>query len=81
LERARGITAQAASTIAAREQGYRFEVDRLTASYSNITRYPFGYLRQSHTQCYWRRQEEQARTVIEDGSTRPSIAGLPSCGD
>jgi len=81
LERARSVTTQAATTIAAREQGYRFDVDRLTASYANITRYPFGYLRQSHTQCYWRRQEEQARTVIEDGSTRPSIAGLPSCGD
>lgn len=72
------ITSRAAEVIAAREKGYRFDVDRLTAAYQNLTVYEFGYLRQSHTQCTWKRREEQAKRIVDEGLIG-STTGLPSC--
>ena len=73
-------TEEAAATIAERERHYRFDLDRLTAAYPNPTVYPFGDLRQAHTQCLWRRQDEQARRVVEEGLIG-STTGLPTCLD
>jgi hypothetical protein len=75
LAEAAQLTDQAKQVIDAREPFYRFDVDRLTGAHDNLTIYNFGYLRQAHTQCLWRRQEEQAAYVIESGEG-PSPFGL-----
>lgn len=74
-------TDEAKITIDERAKGYRFDVGRLTNGYENPTNYAFGYLRQGHTQCLWRRQEEQARRIIEEGIVGSFPTGLPSCLD
>jgi hypothetical protein len=74
-------TDEAKLTIDERAKGYRFDVGRLTNGYENPTNYAFGYLRQGHTQCLWRRQEEQARRIIEEGIVGSFPTGLPSCLD
>ena len=68
------------AVIARREPYYRFDRERLNASYANPTIYDFGYLRQAHTQCLWRRQEEQAAYVIENAMA-PSPFTARSCTD
>ncbi|HLM71561.1 MAG TPA: hypothetical protein VK459_02675, partial [Polyangiaceae bacterium] len=78
LDEAAAITDQAAKVIARREAAYRFDKERLTGAYENPTIYKFGYLRQAHTQCLWRRQEEQAAFVIATGAG-PSPFGVRSC--
>jgi hypothetical protein len=67
LASARAKTEEAKTVIEEREKAYRFDVERLTGAYDNPTFYPFGYLRQAHTQCLWRRRDEFARLIIEDG--------------
>jgi hypothetical protein len=78
LDEASAITGQAAKVIARREAAYRFDKERLTGAYENPTIYKFGYLRQAHTQCLWRRQEEQAAFVIANG-TGPSPFAVRPC--
>jgi hypothetical protein len=78
LARARAKTADAKVVIEEREKGYRFDIDRLTAAYENPTFYPFGYLRQAHTQCLWQRREEFARLIIEEGVMN-STSDVPRC--
>jgi hypothetical protein len=43
-----------------------------------VTIYGYGYLRQAHTQCYWRRREEQVTFLLENGVPEGLIS-LPSC--
>lgn len=81
LGAARAKTEEAKAVILERERGYRFDVGRLTDSFENPTNYGFGYLRQAHTQCLWRRQDEQARRIIEEGLIGSRPTGLPSCLD
>jgi len=78
LSSARAITAQAKAVIQAREAMYRFDVERLTGFYSNPTFYSFGYLRQAHTQCFYRRREEFARLIIEE-NVLGSTSDVPTC--
>lgn len=80
LDGALRISEDAKRTIEAREREYRFPVERLTGAYENATSYPYGYLRQAHTQCFFRRREEQARRIVEEGLVG-STSGLPSCLD
>jgi len=75
---AAGVRADAAGVVALREKDYRFDTDLLVGAYANPTRYPFGYLRQAHTQCLWERQEIQAAGVVENGDA-PPIGSLPAC--
>ncbi len=81
LHEGMAITERAKEVIAARERHYRFDVERLTAAYDNPTVYKFGYLRQAHTQCLWRRQDEQARRIVEENLIGSKPTGLPSCLD
>lgn len=67
LARARAKTEEAKGVIEEREKSYRFDLERLTGAYNNPTFYPFGYLRQAHTQCLWHRRDEFARLIIEEG--------------
>lgn len=78
LAAARGITAQAKAVVEAREAMYRFDVERLTGFYANPTFYSFGYLRQAHTQCFYRRREEFARLIIEE-NVLGSTSDVPTC--
>lgn len=78
LAGARVKTAEAKTVIEEREKGYRFPLERLTGAYNNPTFYPFGYLRQAHTQCLWHRREELARLIIEEG-VLDSTSDVPRC--
>jgi hypothetical protein len=77
-QKALALTEEAAKIVARREKGYRFPVEQLTGQAPNATIYPFGYLRPSHTQCYWKRREIQVRTLLDEGGPA-SIASLPQC--
>ncbi|APR82360.1 Hypothetical protein A7982_07709 [Minicystis rosea] len=77
-KKAAALTPEAAKIIARREKHYRFDAERLTGLYENPTIYNFGYLRPAHTQCYWRRREQQVRDLIDTGVPAP-IASLPGC--
>jgi hypothetical protein len=78
LAHAREKTEEAKAVIEEREKSYRFDVERLTGAYDNPTFYPFGYLRQAHTQCLWRRRDEFARLIIEEG-VLDSTSDVPRC--
>ncbi len=80
IDEAEKIRGEAEKTIKNREQFLRFDLERLTGSYTNPTIYPFGYLRQAHTLCFWNRQEEQAKYVIEKGE-KPPISDIRTCID
>lgn len=80
LARARAKTDEAKVVIEEREKGYRFDLERLTGAYDNPTFYPFGYLRQAHTQCLWHRREQFARLIIEEGALN-STSDVPTCLD
>lgn len=80
LERARAKTGEAKAVIDEREKSYRFDVERLTGAYDNPTFYPFGYLRQAHTQCLWKRREQFARLIIEEDAL-DSTSDVPTCLD
>lgn len=81
LEEGRALTDKAKDVITEREKHYRFDVGRLTDAYENPTLYKFGYLRQAHTQCLWRREDEQARRILEENLVGSAPTGLPSCLD
>ncbi len=68
----------AAAVVARREAGYRFDLTTLTSYYANPTIYPYGYLRQAHTQCYFHRREDQVQSLLESGAAA-SIFQLRSC--
>jgi hypothetical protein len=74
------ITTQAAAVVAHRESQYRFDLDRVTGQYANPTIYPFGYLRQAHTLCYWHRREQQVTYILQNGVAEGQ-SSLPSCAD
>ncbi len=78
LAGARAKTAEAKTVIEEREKSYRFPLERLTGAYNNPTFYPFGYLRQAHTQCLWHRRDELARLIIEEG-VLDSTSDVPRC--
>jgi hypothetical protein len=78
LGRAREKTEEAKAVIEEREKGYRFDVERLTGAYYNATVYPFGYLRQAHTQCLWRRRDAFAALIIEE-DTLDTSSDVPRC--
>ncbi|HEX8795031.1 MAG TPA: hypothetical protein VF765_28990 [Polyangiaceae bacterium] len=80
LSQASAITDQAAHVIAGRETQYRFDVQRVTAQYSNPTVYDFGYLREAHTQCYWHRREDQVAFILQNGGPE-SLATLRTCAN
>ncbi len=74
------ITSQAAAVVAHRESQYRFDLDRVTGQYHNPTIYPFGYLRQAHTLCYWHRREQQVTYILQNGGPEGQ-SSLPSCAN
>jgi hypothetical protein len=74
------VTAEAKSIVARREPFYRFDLMRLTGVYMNPTIYDFGYLRPSHTQCYWTRRELQVRSLLDTGLPA-QLNELPACTD
>ena len=78
LAHARAKTEEAKTVIEEREKSYRFDVERLTGAYDNPTFYPFGDLRQAHTQCLWRRRDEFARLIIEE-DLLDSTSDVPRC--
>ena len=78
LAKARAKTQEAKAVIEEREKGYRFDLERLTGAYNNPTFYPFGYLRQAHTQCLWHRRDELARLIIEE-DVLDSTSDVPRC--
>jgi hypothetical protein len=80
LAQATAVTDAAAQIIARREAGYRADVDLVTGTEANPTIYAYGYLRQAHTQCYWRRREEQVNYLLQNGAPEGLIS-LPSCED
>jgi hypothetical protein len=79
-KQATALTSEAAAIVARREPHYRFDLARVTSVYQNPTIYDFGYLRPSHTQCYWTRREQQVRTLLDTGYPE-AIAVLPACTD
>jgi len=74
------ITQQAGAVVARREAQYRFDLTRETGQYQNPTIYPFGYLRQAHTQCYWTRREQEVQYILQNGIVE-GIPSLPSCAN
>lgn len=78
VAQASAVTDAAAQIIARREAAYRADVDRVTGTQHNATIYAYGYLRQAHTQCYWRRREEQVTFLLANGAPEGLIS-LPSC--
>lgn len=72
---------EATPVIQGRAKSYRFDAGRLTNGYLNSTNYAFGYLRQAHTQCFWKREIEQARRIIEEDIIGGLPTGLPGCLD
>lgn len=80
LDRAAAEAELAADVVARRALAYRFDLGKLVDAYDNRTIYTFGYLRQAHTLCFWHRQEQQARLLIENGAPA-GIAALPTCHD
>jgi hypothetical protein len=81
LAAAKAKVDEATPVIQGRAKSYRFDAGRLTNGYANSTNYAFGYLRQAHTQCFWRRENEQARRIIEDDAIGGTPTGLPGCLD
>lgn len=80
LTQAQQVTATATQVVARREAQYRFDVGVLTGQYQNATIYPYGYLRQAHTLCYWSRREEQVSFLMQNGVPE-GIISLPNCQD
>jgi hypothetical protein len=78
LARAEATLAEAGGVIARREAAYRFAAARLVGAAPNPTIYRYGYLRQAHLLCYWRRQAIQAETVVTTGAAA-LLSDLPAC--
>ena len=68
----------ATQSVARREAQYRFDVATLTGHYTNPTIYPYGYLRQAHTQCFFHRREDQVQALLQTGAAA-AIVGLQTC--
>ncbi len=81
LAEALAIEADAAAVVARREAAYRFAAERLTGQRPDLPLplYKFGYLRQAHTLCLWKRRRAQAQAFVE-GAPAPAVQGL-SCVD
>jgi hypothetical protein len=79
LDAAVAARQEAAGVIARREKAYRYDLERLTGAGDNPTIYKFGYLRQAHTQCFWTRQEQQARHLITTGEPASPLTDLDTC--
>jgi hypothetical protein len=79
-DQATATSTSAAAVIARREQHYRFDLGTLTNHYVNPTIYPYGYLRQAHTQCFFHRREDQVQSFLQTGAAA-AILGLRSCDD
>jgi hypothetical protein len=77
-DQATATTATAATVVARREAQYRFDASTLTSRYENPTIYPYGYLRQAHTQCYFHRREAQVQSFLVNG-VPASLVGLETC--
>jgi hypothetical protein len=67
--------------VTSREKAYRFDLHRMVDAFPNPTVYPFGYLRPAHDLCYWQRQEQQVRSLVDDGAPLPVGAGRTCVGD
>lgn len=80
LTEARAITERAKVVVERRAAGYRFAPSALTSPGKNATIYPFGYLRQAHAQCFWKRREEQVAWILENNEA-PQFSKVPSCQD
>lgn len=78
LDEALRTEEDARKLVESREKYYRFDTGRLAGSYKNPTIYPFGYLKQAHTLCLWKRQEEQAEYVIANGK-QPPVSEIQTC--
>ena len=72
------LRAEGLAVVARREAAYRFDVHRLVDPGPNPTIYPFGYLLPAHDLCYWVRQEDQVRSLLDNGSPQP-IGSRRSC--
>ena len=74
LEEAQALFDQAMQVVADRHADLRDpDPDRLVSEEANATIYPFGYLFHADTLCFWERELNEARNVLED-------AGLPLPG-
>jgi hypothetical protein len=78
LARAAEILTEAEAVIARREPYYRFDAARLTGAKDNPTIYRYGYLRQAHLTCYWKRQALQAEHVVVHQAPA-LVSDLPQC--
>ncbi|MBI2388329.1 MAG: hypothetical protein HYV09_01820 [Deltaproteobacteria bacterium] len=79
LGEARAITeGPAKAVIEARASGYRFPQTTLIGKGKNATAYPFGYLAQAHTRCFWTRREEQVQWLLENDEPAP-FSKIVSC--
>ena len=75
---AQTTTTAAAAVVTKREAGYRFDLARLTTDYANPTIYPFGYLREAHTQCYFHRREDQVASFLQTAQAADAFS-IESC--
>jgi hypothetical protein len=80
LDAAAAVRARAGQVIQNQEKLYRYDLNRYIHSEPNETIYPFGYLKQAHTLCYWERPAKQAEYVVLKGKAA-TISDLPNCID
>lgn len=71
LAKAKALTDAAAKVIDRRAAGYRWPLESIAFTGKNPTIYPFGYLKQAHAQCFWKRREEQVQWILDTGEGAP----------
>ncbi len=76
LKEAQGIKQLAEKVIRRREKMYRYPAAMMFERNTNYTMYPFAYLHQAHTMCFWTRREEELKQNIS-GSF--NAFALPKC--
>lgn len=76
LESAKKLRLSAEQVIRRREQAFRYPPSLMYERSENYTIYPFAYLHQAHTLCYWTRREEELKQNIQ-GKFNPFL--LPKC--
>ena len=81
FNQATATSTTAAAVVARREAEYRFDAATLTSAYANPTIYPYGYLRQAHTQCYFHRREDQVQSFLQTGMVAQILGGVRTCDD
>jgi len=81
LMEAEALIADAEPILASRLDGYRFDPDELVEPFENLTRYPFGLLRQAHTLCLWHRPLEKARLFLARGDDPSPFDFVLNCQD